>query len=318
MPKTQEGIQLEPRVCPLCGQAPYSIVGRGYDYDYRSTFHEFEYRRCGCGVVFPDLQPIHGELHKIYRTGSIWLRNDGKIINKDTYKRQMLFRNGRLIERVRKIAERKPNFRLLDIGSGRGDLFWILGDIFPQAEFHSIDLCNDCIVQGVRHHKGYFEDYDFGGETFDVITSQHNIEHVYSPPDYLKKTASLLAPGGVSFIITPNVDGLEFRVLAGKLYCAGYSTPRHLTLFNPASFRAMVDRDPDLKLEWLGHFFTIHHWVGLVHHLMYDLTRSDKVDKYCNFNNLLLSVPFYAFDLLRWKLGLGTGVLEASLVRRDS
>ena len=74
MPKTQEGIQLEPRVCPLCGQAPYSIVGRGYDYDYRSTFHEFEYRRCGCGVVFPDLQPIHGELHKIYRTGSIWLR----------------------------------------------------------------------------------------------------------------------------------------------------------------------------------------------------------------------------------------------------
>lgn len=318
MLETKEGIKLESRDCPLCGRVPYTVIGKGYDYDYRTTFHEFEYRRCRtCGVVFPDMQPIHGELHKVYEAESYWQSTDNVVVNSSTFKKQWLFRNGRLIERLKKIAAKKPNFRLLDIGSGRGDLFWILKEIFPQGEYHSIDLHAEMKVDGVNHHIGYIEDYDFGDLEFDMITSQHNIEHVYSPPDYLVKAQGVLAKDGVMFICTPNVDGLEFRVFQKKLYCAGYSIPRHLTLFNHRSFQAMVDATPGLKTEWMGNFFTIHHWVGLVHHALYDLTKSDSVDKWCNYNNLLLSVPLYAFDLLRYKLGMTTGVLETTLVRSD-
>jgi 2-polyprenyl-3-methyl-5-hydroxy-6-metoxy-1,4-benzoquinol methylase len=289
-------------------------VGRGYDYDYRTTFHIFEYRRCKqCDVVYPNYEPVHGQLDKVYKK-SYW-HDRKRFVYRTSLKKQLQFRAGRLIKRLAVLASEKPRFKLLDIGSGRGDLFWILRDKFPNGDYYSVDLTYEIELPGVKHFKGYFEDCDFAGKKFDVITSQHSIEHVYSPRDYLLKAASLLNDDGFIFIATPNVDALEFKIFRKKLYCAGYSVPRHLSLFNERSFRILVDSINNLQLEKLNYFFTIHHWAGMIHHIAYNKTRSDKTDRYLNYNNVLLSVPLYLFDLARYHMGFKTGVLEAALTK---
>ncbi len=309
------GLILQRRNCPICGEAPYKVVGRGYDYDYRTSSHVFEYRRCQeCEVVYPDYEPVHEHLDKVYKV-SYWL-DKSRIIYRSSLKKQLLFRNGRLIKRLSRLAADKPNFKLLDIGSGRGDLFWILMEKFPEGQYHSVDLTNEVTLKGVKHHRGCFEDCDFGDVKFDVITSQHNIEHVYSPRDYLVKASSLLDDQGFVFIATPNVDALEFNVMRQKLYCAGYSIPRHLSIFNKRSFEILVNKVEGIKIENLNYFFTIHHWVGLIHHLAYDITRSAKTDRWLDFNNLFVSAPFYLFELMRYWLGLKTGVLEITLTKQ--
>ena len=315
------GLTLKRRFCPLCGKVPFEVVGRGYDYDYRTTFHVFEYRRCiQCSVVYPEYEPVYEQLDKVYRK-SYWL-DTSRIVYRSSLQRQLRFRNGRLIKRLERLAARNPNFRLLDIGSGRGDLFWILMDKFPDGDYYSVDLTNEVEDPRVKHYRGYFEECDFQGETFDVITSQHNIEHVYSPSSYLRKASSLLRDDGFMFIVTPNVDALEFNILRSKLYCAGYSIPRHLSLFNERSFQVLVDGVADLRIERLGYFFTIHHWVGMVHHVAYHKLRSDRTDRWLDFNNVFVSAPFYLFELLRYWLGVKTGVLEVTLtkdfIREDS
>ncbi len=316
MIKDSNDLKFVPRVCPLCeGESSYTPVGRGYDYDYRTTDHIFEYRRCHrCQVVFPDYEPAAGYLEKLYKE-SFWHDRSQSAYN-TALLRQLRFRNGRLIARLRSIAKKKPDFAMLDIGSGRGDIFLVLRHEFPRAHFHSVDLAFKVAIQGIEHFRGSFEEVDFQGRTFDVITSQHNIEHVYNPLNYLRKAASLLNKDGVIFIATPNVDALEFHIFQKKLYCAGYSIPRHLTLFNAAAFQILVNGVKELKIEQLDYFFTIHHWVGLLHHLVYDLVKKDTVDKWINYNMLPISVPLYLFEFLRYKLGNKTGVLEVSIIKK--
>jgi hypothetical protein len=118
------------------------------------------------------------------------------------------------------------------------------------------------------------------------------------------------------FIVTPNVDGLEFKIAKKKLYCAGYSIPRHLTLFNHKSIEALVNQVVSLKTTDISSFFTIHHWVGLIHHWGFDMTKSDKVDTFVNYNNVFISLPLYVFELIRYRIGMQTGVMEVILEKR--
>lgn len=315
MIKDSNGLELTPRECPLCKKAPFTIVGKGYDYDYRTTPHIFEYRRCSkCQAVFPDYEPAQGHLGKVYKE-SFWHDRSQSAYDAALLK-QLRFRNGRLIKRLHSIAAKKPDFSLLDIGSGRGDIFLILREEFPKARFHSVDLAFNVPHDDIEHFRGAIEDADFKGKTFDVITSQHNLEHVYDPKLYLSKASELLKEDGFIFIATPNVDALEFRIFQKKLYTAGYSIPRHLTLFNAHSFQTLVKAVPGIQIEWLGYFFTIHHWVGLLHHIAYDLTRKPAVDHWINYNMLPISAPLYALEWLRYKLGFKTGVIETIITKK--
>lgn len=307
-------LTLRPRFCPLCGDAPFKVIGKGYDYTLRITLHIFEYRRCEkCATIYLDFEPV--QLDKVYKE-HFW--NDKKrIIYNRLLKKQLLFKHARLNKRLSVLAQKKPNFKLLDIGSGRGDLFIILKEKFPKGVFYSIDLTEEVIYPGVTHHKGYFEDYDFGDEKFDVITSQHNIEHVYSPIDYLRKASSLLNDSGFIFTVTPNADAPEFNFFKKNLYCGGYDIPRHLSLFNEDSFQTMVAKLEELQIESINYFFTIFHWVSLIHHFAYDKCKNKKVDDWINYNNILISFPFYLFELIRYWLRFKTGVLEI-ILRKNS
>lgn len=308
----ENGLTLRRRFCPLCGNVPFGVVGKGYDYDLRITFHILEYRKCKkCGLVYLDFEPV--QLDKAYKK-RIW-EDRGKVIYNSSLKRQLLFRNARLIKRLSFLAEKKPDFKLLDVGSGRGDLFVILKEKFPKGIFSSVDLTNEVIISGVRHYKGYFENCNFDGEKFDVIVSQHNIEHVYAPTDYLKKASTLLKNNGFMFIATPNVDALEFNIFKKNLYCGGYDIPRHLTLFNERSFKTLVAKVDGFRIESINYFFTIFHWVSFVNHFMYDRFKSEKVDKWINYDNLFISIPFYLFELVRYWLKFKTGVLEIVLTK---
>jgi SAM-dependent methyltransferase len=191
----------------------------------------------------------------------------------------------------------------------------VIKELFPQGEYHSIDLRQNMLVEGVHHYQGYFEDYDFGGKKFDIITARHFIEHIYSPLQLLQTASRLINPDGIIYISTPNVDALEFKIGRKKLYCGGYYVPRHLTLFNQRSFQHLVDMVPGIRMERLGYFFTIYHWVTIIHHWLYDKTGWAGWDRLINYKNILISIPFYVFDLIRYRLGFKTGVLEAFLVK---
>jgi len=110
--------------------------------------------------------------------------------------------------------------RVLDVGCGVGQLLHLLASLGAQVE--GIDPDPDAVafardtlaLEGVR--QGRIEDIP-REERYDLIVLQDVLEHMLEPRAVLERAASLLAPGGLLYLWTPNatfvVDDPEPLVL---------------------------------------------------------------------------------------------------------
>ena len=94
---------------------------------------------------------------------------------------------------------------------------------------------------------GRLEELDLPAASFDVITLYDSIEHLTAPLATLAEVRRLLGPGGIVHLVTPNVGGLQARVLGRYWY--HYKPGEHLYYFSPKTLRATLER---AGLEWRG------------------------------------------------------------------
>ena len=73
-----------------------------------------------------------------------------------------------------------------------------------------------------------------------AVVLRHVIEHVPQPLETLQDVHSLLAPGGVLYLGTPDARTLSARVF-GR-YWDGYDPPRHLFAFSAEGLRMLLER----------------------------------------------------------------------------
>ena len=91
---------------------------------------------------------------------------------------------------------------LLDIGTGSGEISQVLSSAYRVT---SIDL-----IDQRRIDDGYFfvradsEHLPFPDSSYDVIVSNHVIEHVHDAHRHLAEIARVLRPGGIAYLATPN------------------------------------------------------------------------------------------------------------------
>lgn len=100
--------------------------------------------------------------------------------------------------------------RALDVGCGAGLLTEPLARLGATAT--GLDAAEENVVVARAHAAGQglaidyqatpVEQFDAGG--FDLVTSMEVVEHVASPPDFVKALADKLAPDGLLIMSTPN------------------------------------------------------------------------------------------------------------------
>ena len=86
---------------------------------------------------------------------------------------------------------------------------------------------------GGRIFAGDIMDAPFAPQSFDVITCFDVLEHVYEPQRVLAQVNNWLKPGGIFYVLVPNIDSGEARGF--KTYWYGLELPRHLSHFSPKS-----------------------------------------------------------------------------------
>ena len=84
---------------------------------------------------------------------------------------------------------------------------------------------------GAEVFVGDILDAPFPPEFFDAITCIHVLEHVYKPKEVMARIANWLRPGGVFYLMIPNIDSAAFRFF--KSYWYALELPRHLFHFSP-------------------------------------------------------------------------------------
>jgi SAM-dependent methyltransferase len=171
-----------------------------------------------CGAVEQPALPSGGELHDLYRA-----TRDGSYLEEEEGRRATA---GRLLELI---AERVPSGRLLDVGCGPG----LLLDEAARLGYEvvGVELSRDAArhaseVLGHDVRELALEDFE-DAAGFDVVVLADVIEHVEDPVGAIARCASLLRPGGVLCVVTPDPSSVTARIAGARWW--GY-LPAHTCL----------------------------------------------------------------------------------------
>ena len=143
---------------------------------------------------------------------------------------------------LKKIAERLEKFlpegaSVFDIGCGGGAfLRFMLDKGYKVSGLEVGEAAKEEAerVLGIKDvvRVGDFLETDFKDEIFDAVVLTDVIEHFHNPRVYLEKISSILKPGDLIIIRTPNSDSLMHRLLKSRWMLA---SPRHVVLYNRES-----------------------------------------------------------------------------------
>ncbi|MEO7983827.1 MAG: class I SAM-dependent methyltransferase [Bacteroidota bacterium] len=237
-----------PAYCPVCRQKNISAWSVAKDYEYFSLEDEFTYYGCAdCGTVFIHPVPVD-RLKVIYPSNYYSFAHQSK----NLVVRVKEWLDKRFFKRILKTIT-APEIQVLDVGGGTGWLLDLLKKTDGRVHFTQvvdIDPAAKKIAEenGHAYFEGTVETFN-SDKKFQLILLLNLIEHVADPLAVLQKAQSLLAPGGLIVIKTPNTDSWDAR-LYKKTYWGGLHCPRHWIIFSEKSFRLLI-QPTGLKIKKL-------------------------------------------------------------------
>jgi 2-polyprenyl-3-methyl-5-hydroxy-6-metoxy-1,4-benzoquinol methylase len=242
--------------CYQCGTKGKLLQGSVSDPDHQIP-GDWSYKTCldGCQTVWLDPRPLESELLKAYSS----YHTHTKLTSLNFLEKSIFSIFKRLIKLIlsplyhfnglRAEAKRlklmdlgeSPKGYLLDIGCGGGRFLARMKKRNWSVE--GLDIDPEVVKKvskkyGILVHAGDVLNHKFPDNTYDVITMNQTIEHLYNPSLVLKECFRILKPGGHIVMTTPNVDCVAARLLGE--YWRGWEPPRHLFLFNPKSISKVV------------------------------------------------------------------------------
>lgn len=213
--------------CILCGSKRI-VKLHGYEKDFLCKCRD-------CSFVFAYRKPTRQQLIDHYEG---YGRND--YLSEITIRRYHEILD--LFEKSRKTN------RLLDVGCGIGYFLevakkrgWeVYGTEYTDK---AIEICS---AKGISMKQGPLNPANYEPGYFDVITSFEVIEHINNPQEELKNFYSLLRPGGLVYITTPNFNSLLRYYLKDKYNVLSW--PEHLSYYTPGTLRKLMERSGFRKL----------------------------------------------------------------------
>ena len=258
--------------CPVCAETRRSPLYSGLRDRLLPTPGRWDMWRCGgCGSAFLDPRPTQASMGRAY--GADYMTHEppaggaaaGGIA---TLRRRLLHgylnarfgyaladgiragrvlipmlpggraRTERFIRNLRLAGERP---RLLDVGCGNGAFVGQMHALGWQAE--GIDVDRQALAEGhaagLPVREGTIRDLDPEQRRFDAITLGHVIEHLHDPRESLAALRSLLRPGGMIWLATPNVEATGHRVFGSSWHAL--DPPRHVVLCSGGGLRGLLD-----------------------------------------------------------------------------
>jgi 2-polyprenyl-3-methyl-5-hydroxy-6-metoxy-1,4-benzoquinol methylase len=225
--------------CPICENNKLNHYLTCQDYTVSQE--KFDLEQCDtCGFVFTNARPEEENIGRYYQSENyISHSNTNKGIVSKIYQAVRIYT---LQSKVKLIEDYQPQKGLiLDIGCGTGMFLevcqkngWKISGIEPDngartlAEQQTNIKIEDTILGS------------FGGQTFDVITMWHVLEHIHKLNETVAYLNQKLNTTGTLIIAVPNYKSVDANQY--KEHWAAYDVPRHLYHFSKESITALMQK----------------------------------------------------------------------------
>ncbi len=220
--------------CVLCGERTELLYDDCRDFEYFMTNPANLVRCSNCRLVAMDPTPTRAELPLLYPPDYHSFATEGNPLARFLLGRYQRRQAGRCRKHL------PPGGRFLEIGCANGDVLAELADQFPVV--HGIELSDEAAAaaqaRGLDVFCGTLEEFETD-QQYDLIFMSHVIEHVLDPVATIARITSLLAPGGVVYLETPNVGSLDAKIWKQRWGLIHY--PRHLYLFDRQTVRRLIE-----------------------------------------------------------------------------
>ncbi len=137
-----------------------------------------------------------------------------------------------------------PRGSVLDVGCSSGAFLHQLKKRHPDDyQIWGTDVSSAPLAHasrmGVPIIKGDFLSHSFE-QSFDAVTFWAVMEHLFEPQRISSKGGSILKPGGLCFILVPNMKSLAVKLIGSKYR---YIFTEHLNYFTPETLRKFAGRE---------------------------------------------------------------------------
>jgi SAM-dependent methyltransferase len=214
--------------CKLCGQATDPYITR----------NSYQIVRCRqCGFMF-SLLPQEYSAEELYADDSYFERTNER---GEPLWRQGITLSSLYLPRLRRIAGFQSPGRLLDVGCGAGDflaaaqrLGWRVAgvELSPTMRQMAANAVG-CPVYGS------IEELMARGDRFECVTIFEVIEHTADPFSVMRQINSLIKPGGIIALSTPNCECRE--ALDNDPLNLWFNPPEHISYFGPRSLQLCLE-----------------------------------------------------------------------------
>jgi 2-polyprenyl-3-methyl-5-hydroxy-6-metoxy-1,4-benzoquinol methylase len=203
-----------------------------------TAFHPGLLKCPQCGHAVADMRMSDKDLHALYRKEYFF----GKEYSDYIADRTVLQENFRLrLRSLRPFLTPERHRRLLEIGSAYGFFLDIAREEFESVQ--GIDIAEDGVRYareslGLNVIQGDLLEYDFGGQTFDVVCLWDTIEHLGSPHLYIEKAATLVQGGGLITVTTGDIGSINARLKGANWRLI--HPPTHMHYFTKNSLERLL------------------------------------------------------------------------------
>lgn len=227
--------------CPICGSAEVGLRFNGFTNRNPADgkrWPVFECRSCQHGFINP--QPGAEVLSEYYDACYPAYTAKHGAEDRDDSATIARAKSAREFRHIPLPAGK----RVLDFGCGGGFFLNICRQL--GAEVQGIEPsphgAESARRQGIPVFEGTLDQFlqQHGDRRFDVITSNHVIEHVPDPIKSLAGLKSLLAPGGTMTIAVPNARSIFANALGAEWH--NTDLPFHLHQFSADSLRVAAEK----------------------------------------------------------------------------
>jgi SAM-dependent methyltransferase len=231
-------------LCPACGariDEPPPLHGIDRLHGIPGEFDVAVCRECGSGRTLPivpadELGSLYPDDYNAYALpASPFLRTLATMLFRARYGLALRVGALRALRSVRR-------GRLLDVGSGRGDLALVLRDagwdvtgLEPSGE-----ACEEAEARGVRAVQGTLTDGTEVGGPYDAVVFNHSLEHVVEPLEDLGAARALLRDGGLVVVSAPNFGSWQRRRFGSAWF--HLDLPRHRSHFTRRGLDLLLQR----------------------------------------------------------------------------